>query len=518
MLSKKWNYLLFSLFLLAVLARVLPGPRTIDDAYITFRYARNLLSGNGFVYNPGERVLGTTTPAFTLLLAAIGFFLGATSAPFPWITLFVNAIADGLTVIFLVRIGKKLGARLAGWGAGLAWAIAPFSVTFAIGGMETSLYIFGLVALFWSTLSHRYTLAATFAALALLTRPDALILILPLAIHRFYLISQKKAPWPDVKELTLFLLPILLWTTFAWNYFGNPIPQSILAKSEAYYLSPLDAPIRLLQHYATPFLGHLRLGQGWIKIGILLFPILALIGSWVAMRNSTRILAFIVFPWLYFLAFAIGSPLIFRWYMTPPLPFYFLFILVGAQRIITHAFSRLPTSAQSKSWLLQFVLIAIILSAPAFLQIADWELKPNHGPQRPAPNMAWIELELLYAKAAQELLSRSTNSEATATLAAADVGVLGFSSNMKILDLVGINTPETSEYLPLSPEAYAVFPYAVPTEIILDQQPDYIVILEIYGRDGLLSNSDFQSHYQLVNQISTDIYGSQGMLIFERVE
>ena len=34
-----------------------------DDAYITYRYARNLADGAGFVYNPGERVLGTTPPS-----------------------------------------------------------------------------------------------------------------------------------------------------------------------------------------------------------------------------------------------------------------------------------------------------------------------------------------------------------------------------------------------------------------------------------------------------------------------
>ena len=56
---------------LALAALVLPTPRTIDDAFITFRYARHLLAGAGFVYNLGERVLGTTTPLYTGLMAAI---------------------------------------------------------------------------------------------------------------------------------------------------------------------------------------------------------------------------------------------------------------------------------------------------------------------------------------------------------------------------------------------------------------------------------------------------------------
>jgi hypothetical protein len=48
-----------------------------DDPFITFRYAENLALGNGFVFNVsasgGERVLSTTTPLFTLLLAAARF-------------------------------------------------------------------------------------------------------------------------------------------------------------------------------------------------------------------------------------------------------------------------------------------------------------------------------------------------------------------------------------------------------------------------------------------------------------
>jgi arabinofuranosyltransferase len=54
---------------LALLARLLAGPRTIDDAYITFRYARNLAEGSGFVYNPGQLALGITTSLYTLLMS-----------------------------------------------------------------------------------------------------------------------------------------------------------------------------------------------------------------------------------------------------------------------------------------------------------------------------------------------------------------------------------------------------------------------------------------------------------------
>ncbi len=42
----------------------------IDDAYISYRYAQNLVSGNGLVFNIGEYVEGYTNLLWTLLIAA----------------------------------------------------------------------------------------------------------------------------------------------------------------------------------------------------------------------------------------------------------------------------------------------------------------------------------------------------------------------------------------------------------------------------------------------------------------
>ena len=43
-----------------------------DDAYITLRYVRNLLAGDGLVWNPGERVEGYTSFGAVLAIALPG--------------------------------------------------------------------------------------------------------------------------------------------------------------------------------------------------------------------------------------------------------------------------------------------------------------------------------------------------------------------------------------------------------------------------------------------------------------
>ncbi|HEY5672066.1 MAG TPA: hypothetical protein VIS10_18890, partial [Anaerolineales bacterium] len=96
-----------------------------------------------------------------------------------------------------------------------------------------------------------------------------------------------------------------------------------------------------------------------------------------------------------------------------------------------------------------------------------------------------------------------------------DVGILGYYTGARILDTVGLNSPVSTSYFPLDPSLY-VINYAIPPDLIIDQAPDYVVILEVYGREGLLKDPRFQAAYHLRQKIPTDMYGSDGMLIYER--
>jgi len=58
-----------ALLLWIVVAGRVFGEWQMDDAFISYRYAWNLLHGNGLVYNPGEPVEGYTNFLWTLLSA-----------------------------------------------------------------------------------------------------------------------------------------------------------------------------------------------------------------------------------------------------------------------------------------------------------------------------------------------------------------------------------------------------------------------------------------------------------------
>ena len=82
-----------------------------DDAFISFRYARQLVDGNGLVFNPGERVEGYTNPAWTLWIAA-GLALGVpalTWAHAGSITAFAGLI---VALVLLTRRVRSTPARI----------------------------------------------------------------------------------------------------------------------------------------------------------------------------------------------------------------------------------------------------------------------------------------------------------------------------------------------------------------------------------------------------------------------
>ncbi len=525
--------------LAALAARVLPGARTIDDAYITFRYAYNLLSGSGLVYNPGEWVLGTTTPVYAALMAFSGFFAGGPQANFPVLALGINIIADILTCWLLLWLGRKGQIPAAGAAAALAWAVLPFSVTFAIGGLETSLFVLLLTATTSAHLAERRVWTAFLAALSLLTRPDALLLLGPLALDRFW--TGWAAPWlahrkskldhsapkkaapqqgsnhrPNITwgEAAAATVPVLAWFGYATLVYGSPLPHSVTAKSVAYLLPDTQAFVRLLQHYTTPFMENLAFGVPAIWVGVFLHPFLFLVGARRLARTAPRLWPWLLYPWVFFVVFAIANPLIFRWYLTPPLVPYIFTILAGVATLGGDVHSALAGRFKGAPSLALLGRVALVI-VPAALALNGWVRQPDHGLTRPAPDMAWYALELEYAKAANLLLKEIDGKQPLPTIAAGDVGVIGYVTRAPILDLVGLNSPQSVRYYPLPPEMHANT-FAVAPDLILSEMPDYIVLLEVYGRESLFKNPQFQQTYTLLYRIETDIYGSEGMLIFKK--
>jgi hypothetical protein len=498
----------------ALAARIIPEPRTIDDAFITFRYSRNIAGGEGFVYNEGARTLGTTTPLYTLLMAGIGWVTGSDN--YPWIALVVNALADAGTAVLLALLVYCATRRISVAAvAGAVWAVNPMSVTFAVGGMETGVGILWAVAAFYLYVMRRERWMALVAALGVLTRIDTVLWVGLLFLHQFVTrwretrgttALRRRVPW---QSWLVFVGTLTPWYVFSWAYFGTLLSRSLAAKQAAYRVDALQAFTRLAQNVATPFFEHHTLGILGIMIGIVLYPALAGAGTLFAVRRYPRVVPYLVYVWLYVIIFSVMNPLMFRWYLAPMLPAYLLAILLGVWALVDGLGKRLAHPAMVPVVLSGIGVVFVLLLLNA------WTLHPDHGQDRPAPDMAWNDIELNYRRIGEELRTRYSVTPDT-LVAAGDIGAIGYYSRAQILDTVGLITPEIGDYYPFDDSLLAEGAnYAVPPAIILDYRPAYVVMMKLYIENSLEADPAFAQLYSVADSIPTDYYGGE-MLLYQR--
>jgi hypothetical protein len=164
----------------------------LDDSFIHLQFARNLAAGQGLSYNPGQVVTGSTAPLWTALLALLFLLPGNV---FLWVK--VLGIALYLAGIDATRrLAEELGLSrgLATLAGALTLATGPL-VWSALSGMEIPLFV--LLSL-WGTILHlreraqpgRPPLALPVLALSILARPEGVLLILVALLDRLLVVSR----------------------------------------------------------------------------------------------------------------------------------------------------------------------------------------------------------------------------------------------------------------------------------------------------------------------------------------
>lgn len=455
-------------------------PNTVDDAYITFRYARNLVSGMGLVYNAGERVLGTTTPAYALLLAGLSGFSGFYD--YPRLALMTNAVCDALTFALLVRlVGRLTGHRWAGLGAAFLFAIDGRVLDWSTGGMEASFNVLAIVLTLVLFFEDRREWAALTAGLAVLIRPDGATLAAAIFLGWGLPVLRQPRRWPW-KELALFAGVVAPWFIFATLFYGAPIPQSVLAKSIVYRLPPLVGFRAFLVQLRTVFpfsLPPLREGQTLAhQIAQASLPTgLCLLGTFALHKRHPRAWVVALYIVLFIAFFSVGNPLWLGWYETPMMPLYQLLILAAALWMAERIAYRLSQSNahQAVRGLLALSTIALMaLPQLSRLNLLPWEQA------RDAP----FVLNATFNKrreADYHLFAEMLNpaSQAGRLVAIPEIGAFGYSYPGPLFDTTGLISPAIAKYFPIPPEV-PIEIYSVPRQMIFDLRPDLFVTFDSF--------------------------------------
>jgi arabinofuranosyltransferase len=215
-----------------------------DDAFISFRYARNFAQHGALVYNvePLEHVEGYTNLLWVLVLAA-GDVIGVAPTSLAPVLTAISSLASLFLVTWLVRrLREATGQPGPASPVDLVpalWLVAvPEFVVWGSGGLETSFALALILGAMVAWMHARMNLAAGLSAAAALTRLDSLLVIGAFglawlgvfAVKRFRergSLAVGELPWKQVGIATLiFVSPIVTHLLWRHSYYGEWLPNT----------------------------------------------------------------------------------------------------------------------------------------------------------------------------------------------------------------------------------------------------------------------------------------------------
>ncbi|HTR97939.1 MAG TPA: hypothetical protein VMH61_08560 [Candidatus Acidoferrales bacterium] len=393
-----------------------------DDTFIHLQFAKNLAAGRGFAFNAGEHVYGTTSPLWVALLAD-GMMLGLDGLRVARVLGLLSTL--GSVVLFFRLMRRTLRMPELRALATLTWSANAWMIRWSLSGMETPLAVMLVLAGFvaftegqqWGARPVR---TGAFWALAAMVRPEAVVLLVLWGI--FLVIDTDSRE--GVRRLVAGALPPVLiyggWLVFARLYFGTFWPNTLAAKTAGItgWEAFRDALWRQMQVFAA-------------TDAVLAGALVAALAFGGARMLPRRVKAQRLLPWV--------------WVGTLPA----LYVMRGVPVVSRYLVPLMPVLA----WL-------------AWRSVERWWTGEEAAPElRPGAallgtglatlalvqNLFWYEhavvpqVHSFSSGLRQSLIPAgewfAANTPPTTTIAAPDIGALGYYSNRRVIDLAGLVTP-----------------------------------------------------------------------------
>ncbi len=389
--------------------RPLWGELILDDSFITYRFAKNLVEHGQFVFNPGERVLATSTPLFAFLLTPLYLLKLDLLYAVP----IMNMVFEGLIAYFAFLAIKRIFPRYP------LLILVIFAVFFfsdyrelnsSAAGMETPLYVLLTLMIVWLALKESWIWVGIVGGLLFLTRPDGVVIVA--VVFLYHLLQKRKLPLRSAMAFTAVVSP---WLIFATVYYGNPIPSGVWAKLIIVqgFGDPLSKKLRLIFFHQNDY---------WFLAGTLLgLAGMALAGYRFFSENRRSLAIYPVFFVLYCLGMVLPhNSYNWYWYWVPLL----MAVYLHAGYIVAELAHRYKYfRAVPALWL------------PAML----FYLLANYMPSE----TNWLKVRSFNWDAGVMVLSSwiAQNSAPDRTVMCMTVGIPGYYSNRRVIDPLGIATP-----------------------------------------------------------------------------
>jgi hypothetical protein len=415
-----------------------------DDSYISLHFARNL-ARHGFMTFDGETASAGATSLLHVVLLAIPIKVGFSPVYASIAMGFLFHIVLIGAVYFLGRV--LFDDRLTAFVAAAFVSITGYLALDALNGMETTLFLAVTTAAVAAYLRARteraYIISGVLAALAVLTRPEAVLLVMAIAA---YDLMQPREGAAIVSVVTARRLAAVC----------GPSAAVLLGLSFFYQLTtgtftPGTATAKM--QFFREFEGSWSVRGDATQSGVAgffapLVPFLALAALSVRRREALIYVFFwVAFILMYFMLLPGGLTHYWYRYQHAFLPPLLVFAAAGLVSLARTVRWRSPEAGAAAA-------IGAALTAAILFQFNNFrehyvrDVNVNEG--RNVPMAKYLRDEL----------------PADATIATHDIGIIGYYSEHEIIDLVGLVNPDVVEYH----DGRRVRVY------LEDVQPDYIVL------------------------------------------
>ena len=454
-----------------------------EDYYITYRASKNLATGHGLVFTPGEKVhsftspLGVLLPALACRMTGNSFDYGAL-----WIFRLLSIAAYATAAVTLWRLARSL--RFHSLPVALlvvAFAIDAKTVDFSTNGMETGflLLFFGwsLLALLTDMPRRSFQLGLAWSGL-MWTRPDSCIYIALLAGGSLLFSARGSAERKAQLRLvvgasvitTVLYSPWIIW---AWSYYGSPVPNTIIAKGlfqppftlSSFAEAVIQFPVRVVSQrdvLTTTFMPAYSYNTGWPKMALIVsYGVSALcLVAWLipTARAITRLASFVFFWGQFYLTTYVQFPV--PWYIPTLTLFAIIVVTSSLDQLLQYkagtadGLARFFGSVTSAIGLLLLGGV-LTLSLQAAQQLKAQQAIIEHGQRREIGR--WLR----------------SHGQPGDSVFLEPLGYIGFYSNLKMLDYPGLASREVIAARQRAKRRD--YPGAWP-ELIIDLVPTWLVL------------------------------------------
>lgn len=464
-----------------------------DDAFISYQYAQNLRNGVGLVYNPGDWVLGTTAPLYTLVLAFLSLLDANIEVLAHWVSVASWMVASVVVLVILWHEGNPRSGMVA------AILLALQHNFISALGMETSTVTAVMLITAWAFLGRHKRLVIVFGALALLLRYDTALWLIILGLEMWR--RNKRPPWREALGILIIVLP---WFVFAFLRYGVIMPTSAMAKIDQNVYMQVG---ETTQSFMEDFLAQLT--NGGSLVVILAWLLSFACGIWSIFRRRYGFTWIVVWTVVYLLVYSCLGVSPAPWYMIPPLIALILVSSLGIGRLFgdavitgseTKVVETRPTQARSRAGIKRFTVGVIGVLMGLGLMLSSGLAASNaidvHG------NPKWDE----YYQVAQWLRD---NAPERSTVAATEIGIIGYYSNRIILDTMGLISTDVTRHLTGWTDTLVY--------VITTHWPDYIVVLPGTAWDNISGQWWFTKYYSPVATFSPNAGNHWSSVIYSLV-